>query len=75
MAAYGLPLDFIAAYTNGWKMGKEMCEATGFILSAAGLIKCFYRILKLSNTLLYYPIILSKLTALISLLNNVLKRK
>ena len=39
MAFYGLPIDFIAAYTNGWKMGKGMCEATGFILSASGLMK------------------------------------
>ena len=41
MAIYGLPVDFIAAYTNGWEMGKEMCEATGFILSASGLTKRF----------------------------------
>ena len=43
MALYGLPIDFIAAYTNGWKMGKGMCEATGFILSASGLIKNLYK--------------------------------
>ena len=34
--SFGLPVDFIAAYTNGWKMGKNMCELTGFVLTTAG---------------------------------------
>ena len=35
-ASYGLPIDFIATYSYGWKMGKSLCEATGFILTATG---------------------------------------
>ena len=35
-ASYGLPIDFIATYSYGWKMGKPLCEATGFILTATG---------------------------------------
>ena len=45
MALYGLPIDFITAFTNGWKMGKVMCEATGFILSTLGLTKRFTQII------------------------------
>ena len=36
MALYGVPLDFYASLTHGWKMGKDMCEASGFILALAG---------------------------------------
>ena len=35
-AAYGLPVDFIATYAYGWKLGKPLCEATGFILTSTG---------------------------------------
>ncbi len=36
IASYGLPVDFTAAYYRGWKMGKDLCLATGFILTTAG---------------------------------------
>ena len=35
-ASYGLPVDFIATYSYGWKMGRSLCEGTGFILTATG---------------------------------------
>ena len=35
-AAYGLPIDFLATYTYGWKMGRQLCEITGFILTTSG---------------------------------------
>ena len=36
IASYGLPVDFAATYTYGWKLGKEFCIATGFILTTSG---------------------------------------
>lgn len=36
IAAYGLPVDFTAALVGGWKLGKDLCLATGFILTTAG---------------------------------------
>ena len=44
-ASYGLPIDFIATYSYGWKMGKPLCEATGFILTATGKKMCNFKIL------------------------------
>ena len=35
---FGLPIDFLASYYFGWKMGKNLCLATGFILTTAGKI-------------------------------------
>merc|ERR1712079_566794 len=33
---YGLPVDFTASLHFGWKMGKSLCKATGFILTTTG---------------------------------------
>ena len=33
---YGLPVDFMATYHFGWKMGEHLCKATGFILTTSG---------------------------------------
>ena len=33
---YGLPVDFTATYHFGWKMGENLCKATGFILTTSG---------------------------------------
>ena len=35
---YGLPVDFTATYHFGWKMGENLCKATGFILTTSGKI-------------------------------------
>ena len=35
-AAYGIPVDFAASIQHGWKMGKGMCDATGFLLTLSG---------------------------------------
>ena len=36
IAVIGLPIDFLASYYYGWKMGKSLCVLTGFILSTSG---------------------------------------
>ena len=36
IACFGLPVDFTASWTYGWKMGKQLCIATGFILTTTG---------------------------------------
>ena len=36
IASYGLPVDFLASYSHGWKHGKALCLTTGFILTTAG---------------------------------------
>lgn len=36
IAVFGLPVDFLASYYYGWKMGKSLCVLTGFILSTSG---------------------------------------
>lgn len=41
IASYGLPVDFIATINYGWKLGKPMCMATGFILTTSGLLSYF----------------------------------
>ena len=33
---YGIPVDFLATLQGGWIMGKELCVATGFILTVLG---------------------------------------
>ena len=35
-AGYGIPVDFTASLQHGWKMGKGMCNATGFLLTLSG---------------------------------------
>ena len=53
-ASYGLPIDFIATYSYGWKLGKPLCEATGFILTATGkkcVILIFYSLISNVNYL------------------------
>ena len=36
IAGYGIPVDFTASYMRGWKLGKPLCQATGFILTTSG---------------------------------------
>ena len=36
MSSYGIPININAALSYGWKMGKGMCYATGFILTLSG---------------------------------------
>jgi hypothetical protein len=43
IAGYGIPIDSIATFQHGWKMGKEVCLATGFILTTTGLTNLQYR--------------------------------
>ena len=36
IAGYGVPVDFKATIDLGWKSGRPLCYATGFILTTAG---------------------------------------
>ena len=36
IAVFGLPIDFLASYQYGWKMGKSFCVITGFIHTFSG---------------------------------------
>ena len=36
IASYGLPIDFAASFNYGWKLGKNLCVTTGFILTTSG---------------------------------------
>jgi thiamine transporter ThiT len=35
---YGLPIDFLASYYFGWKMGKTLCLLSGVMLTISGKI-------------------------------------
>ena len=39
IAAFGLPVDFMASFYHGWKMGETLCHVTGFILTTTGMYK------------------------------------
>ena len=39
IAAFGLPIDFMASFYHGWKMGETLCHVTGFILTTTGMYK------------------------------------
>ena len=39
IACYGIPVDFMASWQRGWKMGKVLCQVTGFVLTTAGTHK------------------------------------
>ena len=36
ICSYGIPVDIAASLSHGWKMGRTMCYASGFLLTAAG---------------------------------------
>ena len=36
ISSYGIPVDINAALSYGWKMGRSMCYASGFILTVSG---------------------------------------
>jgi hypothetical protein len=36
IAGFGIPIDTVATYQHGWKLGKGLCLATGFILTTLG---------------------------------------
>ena len=38
IASYGLPVDFVASINFGWKGGKTLCQATGFLLTTFGML-------------------------------------
>eukprot|EP00095_Tigriopus_kingsejongensis_P002849 snap_masked-scaffold442_size170051-processed-gene-0.6 protein:Tk02849 transcript:snap_masked-scaffold442_size170051-processed-gene-0.6-mRNA-1 annotation:"hypothetical protein TcasGA2_TC007259" len=38
IAFYGVPVDFMASYGYGWKLGKKLCLTTGFILTTVGTV-------------------------------------
>ena len=46
IACFGIPVDALASWQHGWKSGKELCEATGFILTTTGELK-FFSLIKL----------------------------
>ena len=39
VSSIGLPLECVAAYQYGWKMGETACIAFGFLLTFLGDIK------------------------------------
>ena len=42
VSLYGIPVDFLASWQRGWKMGVRLCESTGFILTFLGnYFSCF----------------------------------
>ena len=36
MAIYGLPVDFVSSLMHGWKLGRNMCYVTGFLVTLSG---------------------------------------
>jgi hypothetical protein len=36
IACFGVPVDSIAAFQLGWKLGKNFCYLTGFTLATTG---------------------------------------
>ena len=36
MALFGVPVNFLASIQHGWKMGKTVCNVTGFLLTLEG---------------------------------------
>ncbi|TRY71089.1 hypothetical protein TCAL_04493 [Tigriopus californicus] len=36
-SSFGLPLNFAAALHGGWTLGQELCSATAFVMSVAGI--------------------------------------
>ena len=36
MASFGIPSNFVASIQHGWKMGKTVCEVSGFLLTLEG---------------------------------------
>ena len=33
---FGIPVDAIASFQHGWKMGETMCQVVGFTLTTLG---------------------------------------
>ena len=36
IAGFGVPVDTIATFQHGWKLGRDLCLVTGFILTTTG---------------------------------------
>ena len=36
ISGFGIPVDFVAAFQQGWKMGESFCIVTGFVLTFLG---------------------------------------
>jgi hypothetical protein len=35
-SSYGIAIDITAAFQQGWKLGRSMCNTTGFLLTLSG---------------------------------------
>ena len=52
MAFYGIPVDFTTSVLHGWKLGKEMCNATGFLLTLSGNhLSCYEIVFRQLNSI------------------------
>ncbi|XP_059087850.1 rhodopsin-like [Tigriopus californicus] len=50
---YGVPVDFMASYGYGWKLGKQLCLSTGFILTTVGTVSiCTLAVLSMQRYLI-----------------------
>ena len=56
IASYGLPIDFVASIQYGWKLGKKLCLATGFILTTTGNYIFILNNALIANLKRYYEI-------------------
>ena len=65
MALYGIPIDFTSSLLHGWKMGRHMCYATGFLLTLSGS--------KINRSLLMFQLNKFKFDVLSILRNNIEK--
>ena len=43
MALYGVPVDFVSSLMHGWKLGKNMCYVTGFLVTLSGKYASIYK--------------------------------
>ena len=43
VSLFGIPVDFLASWQRGWKMGLRLCKAPGFILTTLGKIITIFR--------------------------------
>ena len=43
MALYGVPVDFVSSLMHGWKLGRNMCYVTGFLVTLSGKYASIYK--------------------------------
>ena len=46
MALVGIPINFIASIQRGWKMGKIVCDVSGFLVTLEGKSRILTSILQ-----------------------------